>query len=255
MEINVNEGFLGDFSVLGANVKIEGNRVEIGREAFLDRGAYIGGGSCFSTNAFLKAGDWLHMGMDSHVNTAMGVTLGHAVGLGVNTKVFTHGAYIDSFNLGAPTQWAPVKIGSNVWLPNAWVNPGVSIGDNVVVASMSLINADIPTGSLAGGVPARVIKENYLPRNLSEDERLSLVLLIESQCKLRQNFNEIAEFSYDKNILGIKEGEKITFFYLQELKVSGDVSSASIIVKDQLRRNGIRFRYQEIGNSWEPWTN
>ena len=244
---------MGDFSILGANVKIEGNRVEIGREAFLDRGAYIGGGSCFSTNAFLKAGDWLHMGMDSHVNTAMGVTLGHAVGLGINTKVFTHGAYIDSFNLGAPTQWAPVDIGSNVWLPNAWVNPGVSIGDNVVVASMSLINADIPSGSLAGGIPARVIKENYLPRNLSEDERLSLVLLIESQCRLRPSFNEIVEFSYAKNVLRIKEGEKITSFYLQELVISGDVMSSSIIVKDQLRRNGIRFRYQEVGNSWAPW--
>ncbi len=238
---------------MGANVKIEGNRVEIGREAFLDRGAYIGGGSCFSKNAFLKAGDWLHMGMDSHVNTAMGVTLGHAVGLGINTKVFTHGAYIDSFNLGAPTQWAPVNIGSNVWLPNAWVNPGVSIGDNVVVASMSLINADIPSGSLAGGIPARVIKESYLPRNLSEDERLSLVLLIESQCRLRPNFSEIVEFSYAKNVLRIKEGEKITSFYLQELAISGDVMSSSIIVKDQLRRNGIRFRYQEIENSWAPW--
>ncbi len=244
---------MGDFSVLAANVKIEGNRVEIGREAFLDRGAYIGGGSCFSTNAFLKAGDWLHMGMDAHVNTAMGVTLGHAVGLGINTKVFTHGAYIDSFNLGAPTQWAPVNIGSNVWLPNAWVNPGVSIGDNVVVASMSLINADIPSGSLAGGIPARVIKENYLPRNLSENERLSLVLLIESQCRLRPNFNKIVEFSYAKNVLRIKEGEKFTSFYLQELAISGDVMSSSIIVKDQLRRNGIRFRYQVVENSWAPW--
>ena len=244
---------MGDFSVLGANVKIEGNCVEIGREAFLDRGAYIGGGSCYSTNAFLKAGDWLHMGVDSHINTAMGVTLGHAVGLGVNTKVYTHGAYIDSFNLGAPTQWAPVNIGSNVWLPNAWVNPGVSIGDNVVVASMSLINVDIPSGSLAGGIPARVIKENYLPRDLSEDEKLSLVLQIESQCKLRPNFNKNGEFSYAENELRVIEGEKITSFFLQKLAILGDVTSSAIIVKDQLRRNGIRFRYQEAGNSWEPW--
>ncbi len=246
---------MGDFSVLGANVKIEGNRIEIGREAFLDRGAYIGGGSCYSTNAFLQAGDWLHMGMDSHINTAMGVTLGHAVGLGVNTKVFTHGAYIDSFNLGAPTQWAPVNIGSNVWLPNAWVNPGVSIGDNVVVTSMSLINSDIPSGSLAGGIPARVIKENYLPRDLSEEEKLSLVLLIESQCKLRPNFNKVAEFLYAKDELRVKEGERITFFHLQELAIFGDVTMSSVIVKDQLRRNGIRFRYQVVENSWEPWKN
>ena len=88
---------------------------------------------------------------------------------------------------------------------------------------------------------------------MSEDERLSLVLLIESQCRLRPSFNEIVEFSYAKNVLRIKEGEKITSFYLQELVISGDVMSSSIIVKDQLRRNGIRFRYKEVGNSWVPW--
>ena len=55
-------------------MKIEGHRVEIGREAYFDRGAHIGGGSCFSTKAFLRAGDWLHMGTDSQINTATGVT-------------------------------------------------------------------------------------------------------------------------------------------------------------------------------------
>ena len=247
------EGYLGDFSILNAGVKIEGHRVEIGREAYFDRGAYIGGGSCFSTQAFLKAGDWLHMGTDSQINTATGVSLGHSVGVGINTKIFTHGAYIDSFNLGAPVQWAPVIIGNNVWLPNAWVNPGVVIGDNVVVAAMSLINRDIPSGSLAGGIPVKILKENYLPKTLSESEKLQLVSLIESQCKSRPEFNDQIEFIYDANVLNILErGDKVSFD-LMALTINGPVTEVSIEVKDQLRRNGIRFRFEPLDQVWQPW--
>ena len=249
----MSEGFLGDFSVVGANVKIEGHCVEIGREAFLDKGAYIGGGSCFSTSSFLKAGDWLHMGMDSQINTAMGVTLGHTVGIGINTKVFTHGAYIDSFNLGAPTQWAPVTIGNNVWLPNAWVNPGVKIGDNVVIAALSLINTDIPSGSLAGGIPAKVIKENYLPRILSSEQELDLIKMIESQCKTRPDLKAEYSFSYAKNVLSVIEAGKIAVFDLKNLIIKGEVSQSSVSVKDQLRRNGIRFRYEPVDGLWKSW--
>ena len=244
---------MGDFSILNAGVKIEGHRVEIGREAYFDRGAYIGGGSCFSTQAFLKAGDWLHMGTDSQINTATGVSLGHSVGVGINTKIFTHGAYIDSFNLGAPVQWAPVIIGNNVWLPNAWINPGVVIGDNVVVAAMSLINRDIPSGSLAGGIPVKILKENYLPKTLSESEKLQLVSLIESQCKSRPEFNDQIEFTYDENVLNVLErGDKVSFD-LMALTINGPVTEVSIEVKDQLRRNGIRFRFEPLDQVWQPW--
>jgi acetyltransferase-like isoleucine patch superfamily enzyme len=234
-------------------VKIEGHRVEIGRESYFDRDAYVGGGSCFSTEAFLKAGDWLHMGTDSQINIATGVTLGHSVGVGVNSKIFTHGAYIDSFNLGAPVQWAPVIIGSNVWLPNAWVNPGVVIGDNVVVAAMSLINKNIPSGSLAGGIPVKILKENYLPQILSQSEKLHLVSLIEAQCKTRPGFKKDIEFAYHENVFSVSEGKSIVSFDLKDLVIKGVVTEASIEVKDQLRRNGIRFRFEPVDGVWQPW--
>jgi len=249
----VVEGFLGDFAILNAGVKIEGHRVEIGRESYFDRGAYIGGGSCYSTQAFLRAGDWLHMGTDSQINTAMGVTLGHSVGVGINTKIFTHGSYIDSFGIGAPVQWAPVSIGNNVWLPNAWVNPGVVIGDNVVVAAMSLINRDIPSGSLAGGVPVKILKENYLPKVLSQTEESQLIALIESQCKTRPGFKNDIEFTYRADVLTIFDRENIVSFNLKDLVINGVVTQASIEVKDQLRRNGIRFRFEPVDGAWQPW--
>jgi UDP-3-O-[3-hydroxymyristoyl] glucosamine N-acyltransferase len=193
------------------------------------------------------------MGTDSQINTATGVTLGHSVGVGINSKIFTHGAYIDSFNLGAPVQWEPVSIGNNVWLPNAWVNPGVVIGDNVVVAAMSLINRDIPSGSLAGGIPVRILKEHYLPRVLSQKEELQLISLIESQCRTRPGFKKDIEFTYDSNVFSVSEREKIVSFNLKELTIGVVVTDASIEVKDQLRRNGIRFRFEPLDGVWQPW--
>ena len=61
-------------------------------------------------------------------------------------------------NRGAgPT--AAVSIGNNVWLGSrVMVLKGVIIGDNSVVAAMSVVTKSIPADSLAAGVPARVIR-------------------------------------------------------------------------------------------------
>ncbi|WP_279355020.1 hypothetical protein [Enterocloster bolteae] len=40
----------------------------------------------------------------------------------------------------------------------AIINPGVSIGDNVIIGSGSIVTKDIPSNSLAVGNPARVIR-------------------------------------------------------------------------------------------------
>lgn len=252
--INVREGYLGDGSVVREGVRIEGERVEIGREAFLDRFATVGGGSCFDPGAFLKAGDWFHMGVQSQVNTARGVTVGHEFGCGIETKIFTHGAYIDSFNLGAPVQWAPVTIGNNVWLPNAWVNPGVTIGDNVIVAARSLVNRDIPSGALAAGVPAKLVKENWLPRALTlEDKRKLIHEIVEAaraRCEGKLKTNPIV--SLDNSIL-FSRGEDETWFDLEKKTITGPANEWTQTLKDQLRRNGIRFRYKSQAGVFTAW--
>lgn len=52
-----------------------------------------------------------------------------------------------------------VTIGSNVYFGyGCIVLPGVTVGDNVIVGAGSIVSRDIPSNSLAVGVPARVIK-------------------------------------------------------------------------------------------------
>jgi len=54
----------------------------------------------------------------------------------------------------------PVKIGDNVWIgANCIVLPGVTIGDGSVIAAGSVVTTNIPSLVLAGGNPARVIRD------------------------------------------------------------------------------------------------
>lgn len=53
----------------------------------------------------------------------------------------------------------PIVIGSGVWVcAEAFIGPGVTVGDNSVVAARAVVVKDVPPGMVVGGNPAKVIK-------------------------------------------------------------------------------------------------
>ena len=59
----------------------------------------------------------------------------------------------------ADVQPAPIVIGRNVWIgSNATILPGVTIGDNAVVAAASVVTKDVPVNAVVVGSPARVVR-------------------------------------------------------------------------------------------------
>jgi acetyltransferase-like isoleucine patch superfamily enzyme len=74
-------------------------------------------------------------------------------------------SHTDAFMGGRQKIWTgkrefkKVKIGNNVYIGvDTVVMPGVTIGNNVVIGAKSLINKDIPSNSVALGVPAKVVR-------------------------------------------------------------------------------------------------
>jgi acetyltransferase-like isoleucine patch superfamily enzyme len=54
----------------------------------------------------------------------------------------------------------PVVIGDRVWIgARTTILPGVTVGDGAVIATGAVVVDDVPSRSLVGGVPARVIRE------------------------------------------------------------------------------------------------
>jgi putative colanic acid biosynthesis acetyltransferase WcaF len=65
-----------------------------------------------------------------------------------------------------PLQRPPIVIGSGVWVAaQAFVGPGVSIGDNCVIGARAVVARDIPPGMIAAGNPAKVIKPRPMPKS------------------------------------------------------------------------------------------
>jgi virginiamycin A acetyltransferase len=64
-------------------------------------------------------------------------------------------------------------VGNDVWIGyDSLIMPGVKIGDGAIIAARSVVTNDVPTYSIAGGNPARLIKKRF------SDETIKFLLEI-----------------------------------------------------------------------------
>lgn len=97
------------------------------------------------------------------------VTIGDYVMIGPNTSIITVGHPLSPLgrrrHLG---QAKSVTIGRDVWIgANCTILPGVTVGNNVVIAAGAVVTKDVPDNCVVGGVPAKVIKQ--LENDVEED--------------------------------------------------------------------------------------
>ena len=89
------------------------------------------------------------------------VTIGDNAFIGPNVGIYAVGHAIDPElrRLGAEFG-LPVQIGNDVWIGgHTVINPGVTVGDNVVIGSGSVVTKDIPDNVVAAGNPCRVLRK------------------------------------------------------------------------------------------------
>ncbi len=96
-----------------------------------------------------------------------GLYIGHAYGITVNSDVIlgkncnlSKGVTIGQENRGV-RKGTPI-IGNNVWIGvNATIVGKIVVGDDVMIASNSFVNCDVPSHSIVIGNPCKIIsKEN-----------------------------------------------------------------------------------------------
>lgn len=81
------------------------------------------------------------------------------LGPGVHVYAVTHPIGPDERATGRE-RGRPVSVGDDVWVGGrAVLNPGVTVGDEAVVASGAVVTEDVPARTVVGGNPARVIRE------------------------------------------------------------------------------------------------
>lgn len=87
------------------------------------------------------------------------VTIGNRVMIGPDVKIITdtHDKDIESRRNGIVFA-RPISIGDDCWIGvGATILPGVSIGKGCTIGAGSVVTRDIPSFSIAWGVPARVV--------------------------------------------------------------------------------------------------
>lgn len=91
---------------------------------------------------------------------------------------------------------APIEVKDNVYIgARSIIMPGVTIGNNCIIAAGAVVNKDVPDNCVYGGVPAKFIKsvDSYFEKVQKESLHLGHLKGKEKDLALKKYFG------YDKN--------------------------------------------------------
>ena len=133
-----NNTGIGAFSriVISTSFNNLGNFIKIGDNVGIGEFAYLGGGGGLEIGEGCIVGQYFSCHPENHIFEDIQK---HIRLQGVTRK--------------------GIKIGCNCWIgAKVTILDGVTIGDNSVIAAGAVVTKDMPTDSVIGGVPAKVIK-------------------------------------------------------------------------------------------------
>lgn len=108
----------------------------------------------------IEIGENFYANVNCVILDAAKVTFGDNVFIAPNCGFYTAGHPLEMEQRNRGLEYArPIHIGNNVWIgAHVSVLPGVTIGNNCVIGAGSVVNKDIPEGTLAVGNPCHVIR-------------------------------------------------------------------------------------------------
>lgn len=126
---------------------------KLGKNVNIEKNAYF--------TPQLSVGDNSGVGINCEIYGP--VSIGKDVMMGPEVIIYTHNHEFSRTDIPMMEQGnspvMPVKIGDDCWIGRrVMIMPGVTVGNGCVIAAGAVVTKDVPPYSVAGGVPAKVIK-------------------------------------------------------------------------------------------------
>ena len=127
---------------------------------------YQGSSLILGENATLTLGDCVTLGDNAEIVCMNNISIGNHCGITWETQITDYASHpiIDMETGKQHAMTSPIYIGDYCWIGNrSTIRPGTKLPSRTIVASYSLLNKDyiaegVPSYSLLGGIPAKVIK-------------------------------------------------------------------------------------------------
>lgn len=119
----------------------------------------INRGVIFSSPKNIQCGAGVRINPQCYIMAKGGVSFGNNVIVSAGAKIVTSSLAVEEGIVKRKHVSSPVKIGNGVWIgAGAIICPGVTIGDHTIIAAGAVVTKDVPSGSIAAGIPAKVIR-------------------------------------------------------------------------------------------------
>lgn len=107
----------------------------------------------------IYVGDNFYAGYNFTVLDIAEVKIGDDCMIGPSVNIYTEGHNIQPKDRNKSGYGMKIIIGNNVWIGgNSTILPGVTIGDNSIIAAGSVVTSNVPKNVIVAGNPAKVLK-------------------------------------------------------------------------------------------------
>jgi len=111
----------------------------------------------FNFGQFIEIGDFVFFNRGVYIDSKGGVTIGNAVCLTEDVRIFTH-THSESSHIVREYRPVVIKDYAKIYT-GAIILPGVTIGEQAIVAANSIVSQDVPPNMVVASSPAKIVRE------------------------------------------------------------------------------------------------